>query len=118
MDFKLSTCKMIIATHADADHIQGMARAKEVLKTQVAAHPLSVEPIESGDEIMTYATIKAQGIEIPMPPCKIDVMLKEGDTIKVGDLKLDVWHTPGHTRRPSQLQDGQPPLQRRQHLQG
>ena len=24
MDFNLSTCKMIIATHADADHIQGV----------------------------------------------------------------------------------------------
>ena len=50
MDFNLSTCKMIIATHADADHIQGLARAKEILKTKVAAHPLSVEPLESGDK--------------------------------------------------------------------
>src|SRR3979411_1859038 len=72
MDFNLSTCKMIIATHADADHVQGAAHAREVLKTNVAAHPLSVDPLESGDEILTYATIKAQGIEIPMPPCKID----------------------------------------------
>src|SRR6266550_4127172 len=30
MDFNLSTCKMVIATHADADHIQGIARAKEL----------------------------------------------------------------------------------------
>ena len=90
MDFNLSTCKMAIATHADADHIQGIARAKELLKTKVAAHPLSIEPIESGDEITTYATIKAQGIEIPMPPCKIDLKLKEGDTIKVGSLRLQV----------------------------
>src|SRR5215467_12575320 len=43
MDFNLSTCKMIIATHADADHIQGLHRAKELLKTKVAAHPLSIE---------------------------------------------------------------------------
>jgi glyoxylase-like metal-dependent hydrolase (beta-lactamase superfamily II) len=97
MDFNLSTCKMLIATHADADHIQGLARAKELLKTKVAAHPLSVAPLESGDEVMTYASIKAQGIEIPMPPCKVDVLLNEGDTIAVGDLRLKVWHTPGHT---------------------
>src|SRR5262245_15008717 len=97
MDFNLSTCKMVIATHADADHIQGIARAKDLLKTKVAAHPLSIEPIESGDEIMTFATIKAQSIEIPMPKCKIDLKLKEGDTIKVGSLKLQAWHTPGHT---------------------
>src|SRR5207244_3089445 len=54
MDFNLSRCNMVIATHADADHIQGLARAKELLKTKVAAHPKSIEPIESGDEIMTF----------------------------------------------------------------
>src|SRR5215471_82497 len=89
MDFNLSTCKMIVATHADADHIQGLARAKEVLKTKVAAHPLSVGPLQSGDEILTYATIKAQKIHVPMPPCKIDQLLKEGDVIKVGDVRLE-----------------------------
>src|SRR5262245_47758298 len=62
MDFNLSTCKMVIATHADADHIQGAARARELLRTKVAAHPKSVPPLESGDEILTYATIKAQNI--------------------------------------------------------
>ncbi len=97
MDFNLSTCKMIVATHADADHIQGLARAKELLKTQVAAHPMSVAPIESGDEILTFATIKAQDFSIPMPRCKVDVVLNEGDTIEVGNLKLAVWYTPGHT---------------------
>jgi hydroxyacylglutathione hydrolase len=97
MDFSLSQCKMLIATHADADHVQGMMRARDLLRTRVAAHPLSVEPLESGDEIMTYATIKAQGIEIPMPRCKVDLTLNEGDTIDVGNVSLKVWHTPGHT---------------------
>jgi glyoxylase-like metal-dependent hydrolase (beta-lactamase superfamily II) len=97
MDFNLSACKMIVATHADADHIQGIARAKELLKTKVAAHTATVAPLEQGDEILTYATIKAQNFEIPMPRCKVDIILKEGDTIDVGALKLKVWHTPGHT---------------------
>ncbi|NBR07516.1 MAG: MBL fold metallo-hydrolase [Planctomycetes bacterium] len=98
MDFNLSNCKMIIATHADADHIQGSAKARELLKTKIAAHPASIEPIETGDEIVTYATIKAQGIEIPMPKCKVDIILNEGDKIQVGDQTLEVWHTPGHTQ--------------------
>jgi hydroxyacylglutathione hydrolase len=97
MDFNLSTCKMVIATHADADHIQGIARARELLKTKVAAHPLTVEPLETGDEIMTYATIKAQNFQIPMPRCTVDVTLNEGETIDIGSQKLKVWHTPGHT---------------------
>ena len=97
MDFPLTACKMVIATHADADHTQGLARSRELLHTQVAAHPLAVEPLESGDEVMTYAVIKAQDIEIPMPCCKVDLQLDEGAVIEVGNVKLDVWHTPGHT---------------------
>jgi glyoxylase-like metal-dependent hydrolase (beta-lactamase superfamily II) len=97
MDFKLSTCKMLIATHADVDHVQGAARARELLKTKVAAHPEAVAPLESGDEIITFASIKAQGVEMPMPPCKVDVRLDEGDVVKVGGQRLRVWHTPGHT---------------------
>ncbi|MEI7687661.1 MAG: MBL fold metallo-hydrolase [Planctomycetota bacterium] len=101
MDFNLSTCKMLIATHADADHIQGIARAKEVTKSKIAAHPASVDALETGDKIMTFASIKAQDFEIPMPPCKVDLLLNEGDVIKVGNLNLQVWSTPGHT--PGQL---------------
>jgi hydroxyacylglutathione hydrolase len=98
MDFNLSKCKMLIATHADADHVQGIGRAKEMLKTKIAAHPDSVEALESGDGELTFGTIKAQGIHLPMPRCKIDVRLNEGDVVKVGDVRLEVWHTPGHTQ--------------------
>ncbi len=101
MDFPLSKCKLIIATHADADHVQALAQARVRLKTKSAAHPKAAEALESGDAVQTYASIPAQGFDIPMPPCKIDVKLKEGDEIKVGKVKLTVWHTPGHT--PGQL---------------
>src|SRR5260221_14284574 len=53
MGFSLSACKLILATHADADHAQGLARAREILKCKVAAHPKSVVPLEEGDEITT-----------------------------------------------------------------
>ena len=113
MDFSLSSCKMIIATHADADHIQGLARARDLLKTKVAAHPLSVEPLESGDEILTYATIKAQGFAIPMPPCKVDTVLNEGDVIEVGNLPLAGLAHAGSHGRSTGFQVGQPLVQRR-----
>lgn len=101
MDFPLSKCKMVVATHADADHVQAMAKARERLKTKAAAHPKAAVLIEAGEREQTYARIAAQNFDIPMPPCKIDVKLKDGDSIKVGKLKLDVWSTPGHT--PGQL---------------
>jgi glyoxylase-like metal-dependent hydrolase (beta-lactamase superfamily II) len=101
MDFNLSTCKMLIATHADADHVQGVNRARELLKTRVAAHPAAVKPLQTADAIATFASIPAQNFEIPMPRTRVDLKLNEGDVITVGSAKLEVWHTPGHT--PGQL---------------
>jgi glyoxylase-like metal-dependent hydrolase (beta-lactamase superfamily II) len=92
---------MVVATHADADHVQALAQARERLKTKSAAHPRAAAALEAGDAVETYASISAQDFHIPMPPCKIDVLLNEGDTITVGKQKLTVWHTPGHT--PGQL---------------
>src|SRR5947209_14744569 len=97
MNFSLSACKLILATHADADHTQGLARAREVLKCKVAAHPRSVAPLEEGDEVLTYARIDAQNIHIPMPRCKVDLTIDEGDVLTIGDKSLTVWSTPGHT---------------------
>lgn len=97
MNFSLSSCKLILATHADADHTQGLARAREVLRCKVAAHPKSVAPLQDGDEVMTYARIDAQNIHIPMPRCKVDLTIDEGDVLTIGDRSLQVWSTPGHT---------------------
>src|ERR1700761_9407656 len=90
LDYSLSACKLIVATHADADHTQGLARAREVLKCRVAAHPKSVAPLQEGDEVMTYARIDAQNIHIPMHRCKVDQTIDEGDVLTIGDKTLQV----------------------------
>lgn len=97
LDFPLSQCKTVIATHADADHIQGLAKVKQMLRTTVSAHPLAVAPLEDGDKLKTYAEIEAQGIHLEMPPVKVDTLINNSDVINVGGLELEVWHTPGHT---------------------
>jgi glyoxylase-like metal-dependent hydrolase (beta-lactamase superfamily II) len=106
MDYSLSACKMIIASHADVDHTQGLARARDILKCKVAAHPKSIAAIEAGDEVLTYARIDAQGIHIPMPACKVDVAIDEGERIQIGDQVLEVWSTPGHTAGQLSLRAG------------
>lgn len=97
LDFPLSNCKTIVATHADVDHIQGLAKLKQILKTTVTGHPKAAEPLELGDRIKTFAEITAQNIHLEMPPVKIDLFVDDGDTIELGGLKIEVWHTPGHT---------------------
>ncbi len=107
MNFSLSACKLIVASHADVDHAQGLSRAREILKCPVAAHPRSVAPLRDGDEILTYARIDAQNIRIPMPPCPVDRTINEGDVIEVGPYRLDVWSTPGHTQGQIALRMGE-----------
>lgn len=97
IDFPFSRCKTVVATHADVDHIQGLAKAKQLLKTSVTAHPNAVAPLQSGDTLITLAEIAAQDLKMAMPPVEIEHQVNDGDIIEVGSLKVEVWHTPGHT---------------------
>lgn len=102
MDFPLSGCKYLIATHADVDHVQALKRAKEIMpQAQVVGHPHAARLLAAGERIETYAEISAQGISIPLPAITFDGEINEGDTLQIGNLSLDVWHTPGHA--PAQL---------------
>ncbi len=98
MDFPFSNCKTLIATHADVDHIQGLAKAKQMLRAPVSAHHLAAGPLKTGDRIITFASIEAQGIDLAMPPVEVEQLIDEGDVIQIGEIELEVWLTPGHTR--------------------
>jgi hydroxyacylglutathione hydrolase len=97
IDLPFSGCQTLIATHADVDHIQGLAKAKQILRTTVSAHPLAANPLRTGDRIKTFALIESQGIDMKMPTVDVDHLIDEGDAIEVGSLQLEVWLTPGHT---------------------
>ena len=97
LDFPLSQCQALIATHADVDHIQGLAKAKAILKAPVLAHPKAVPSLESGDRIKTFAEIEAQNVHLEMPIVKVDRAIVDGDMITIGNRALEVWLTPGHT---------------------
>ena len=97
LDFPLAQCRALVATHADVDHIQGLAKAKAILRAPVLAHPLAVESLESGDKVKTFAEIAAQNVHLEMPAVKVDREIRDGDLIEIGRQRLEVWHTPGHT---------------------
>lgn len=98
LDFPLANCKYLVATHADVDHIQGLKKASELLpNATTVAHPEAADLLAKGDRITTYAEIAAQDISIDMPKIQIDRKIDEGDVLELGELRLGVWHTPGHT---------------------
>lgn len=97
MDFPLANCRYLIATHADADHVQGLQRAAELLPGSITvAHTDAKRILEQGDRIASYAEVPAQRISIEMPEFHIAKVVSEGDTLELGDISLEVWDTPGH----------------------
>ncbi len=70
-----STLKYILLTHNHIDHIGALDQLRAELEVPLAAH--------SAD---------AGGLR---PPA--EVLLRDGDTIRLGGLKFTVLHTPGHT---------------------
>ena len=83
----------VVLTHSHIDHIGGVIPLLEIGAPKLYLHRAEAEPINKGDMSQTLGdTFGAD-----LPPFKIDVMLEEGDLIDFGDVKLHVFHTPGHS---------------------
>ena len=56
---------------------RGLQLAKQLLKTQLAAHPKAAKLLETGDKLQTFAEIEAQNIFLDMPPVITDLPIDE-----------------------------------------
>jgi glyoxylase-like metal-dependent hydrolase (beta-lactamase superfamily II) len=83
----------IVLTHCHIDHIGGVIPLLESGSPKLHLHKEEAEPINNGD--MSHTLGDTFGADLP--PFKIDVLLEEGDLIDFGDVKLRVYHTPGHS---------------------
>lgn len=83
--------KMIILTHAHGDHIGAVADFKNKYNIPVYIHEDDAEALADSSKNMTKMLFRK---DLSVTP---DVKLKDGDLIKLGDLDLEIIHTPGHT---------------------
>lgn len=67
--------RYILLTHDHSDHTGALAELRGQLRVPLAAHP-------------------ADSRSLKTPP---EISLKDGDTIMLGNIELEVRHTPGHT---------------------
>src|SRR5262245_16023234 len=85
--------KLMINGHAHIDHAGAFAWLKEQLGAPLAIMKEDVAAMESGDiDDFRY------GGDLAYPPVKVDRILHDGDTVRMGDVSLTAYHTPGHTR--------------------
>jgi metallo-beta-lactamase class B len=90
LGFKLQDIKIILSGHAHYDHVGGHAEMKEATGAQVYASVGDAAILESGGT-KTFHPLK------PFKPVKVDHVIKDGGTVRLGGVTLTAHLTPGHT---------------------
>ena len=91
LGFKFTDVKILLASHAHSDHVEGHGLIKELTGARVE--------VMAGDDKVIASGGKGQYLyQEGWRPCAVDRVLKDGDTVTLGEATLTARHTPGHTR--------------------
>jgi len=91
LGFKFQDTKILLNSHAHADHVAGNALVKKLTGAQTMIMEQDVAEVESGGKgDFQYNST--------WPPSKVDRVLHDNDTVELGGSKLVAHLTPGHTR--------------------
>jgi hydroxyacylglutathione hydrolase len=84
--------KYILNTHGHADHVLANQRLRQMLSVPTCMHELD-------DQFFSQKAVREESLrEFGLPSSEpVDIKLKDGDVLEVGNLKIRVIHTPGHT---------------------
>lgn len=85
------TLTAIVLTHGHYDHILALSQLKHNFRVPVMIHQNGADFLK--DDNLNLGIYMGKRFE----PMEADKLLKDGDTVEFGDVKLEVMHTPGHT---------------------
>jgi len=83
--------KYIVLTHGHSDHIGVLSELKKYTGAQILIHKEDAEMLSNPEKnlsVFSYNPFSAPGA---------DRLLKDKDKIRIGQIELEVLHTPGHT---------------------
>ncbi len=82
--------KYIVNTHAHVDHIMGNSEMVKKTGAKIIIH-------EKDAEILTRTPIYLLEMFQAKPSPPADILVRDGDIIELGSIRLKVLHTPGHS---------------------
>lgn len=83
----------ILQTHAHVDHVAGLGDTRAALPdAPLHLHPLDDPVYES---VPQAALDFGVDLESPLPP--VDIPLQDRQTLRIGEMEMEVRHTPGHS---------------------
>lgn len=96
LGFRPEDIKIIINGHGHSDHAGAFAYMKKLSGAQIAVMQEDVAMIEDGGKSDFHYGKDWQ--IMGQPPVKVDRVLRDGDVVRLGEVVLTAYHTPGHTR--------------------
>lgn len=82
--------EMILLTHSHWDHIADLQEMKKRTGAQVYVHRLDAPNVENPGSDGLPLMFPIQGV-------KVDQFLEEGRPVQLGNVRIEVIHTPGHS---------------------
>lgn len=96
LGFRIEDVKLILNSHAHFDHSGGIAALQRASGAVVAASPSSARGLELGENVKDDPQYDPASTEHVAKVAKVKVV-RDGETLKVGPLRLTAHFTPGHT---------------------
>ena len=87
----ITELKYILLTHGHFDHIMGVKRLQKSFGGKILIHTDDAECLADSEKSL------ASVLSFACPAFECDKTLSEGDIITLGEEKIEVIHTPGHT---------------------
>jgi len=91
LGFQFADVKILLASHAHSDHVEGHALIKRLTGAKVYV-------MEGDDQVIASGGRGQYLYDARWPPCPVDRVLHDGDQVTLGEAVLTAHLTPGHTR--------------------
>lgn len=94
LGFRVRDVKILLHSHEHFDHVGGLARLQQLSGARLMASPAAAKVLRTG---AAGGGDPQAGMHKPFPAARVDGVIEDGQTVRLGNLMLTAVATPGHT---------------------